>query len=305
MREIDYVLEFQNYIQSERSYSSYTVLNYVNDINEFRSWLKTNDYEDMIQITSRVARYYMDSLLAHFKKKSIARKMSSLRSFYKYLLSQGYIESNPFADITSPRIEKTLPKMVYLDEMEELFASIDTSTPLGLRNYAILDLLYGTGIRVSELCSLKLYDVDFYRQTIKVLGKGAKVRYVPLHDQLKGTLSDYIDIARPDFLKRNKNEQTDNLFVNFKGGPLTTRGVRVILNEITDNAAATLKIHPHMIRHSFATHLLDNGADLRSVQQLLGHVNLSTTQIYTHVSKERIREDYMKVHPKATRKKKI
>lgn len=302
MKEIDYVLEFQNYIESEKGYSEYTIFNYINDINEFRSFLKENDFDDMLLVTTNICRYYVNSLLQKFKKKSIARKMSSLRSFYKYLLSRGYVSSNPFMEVSSPKIEKSLPKMVYVDEIDKMFDSIDKTTPLGIRNYCLLDLLYGTGIRVSELCSLKLSDVDFYRQNIKVLGKGSKFRYVPLHNELISSLHDYIDIARADFLKRCKDEITDNLFVNFHGTNLTARGVRVILNEITDKMADTLKVSPHMIRHSFATHLLDNGADLRSVQQLLGHVNLSTTQIYTHVSKERIREDYMKVFPKATKK---
>ena len=179
---------------------------------------------------------------------------------------------------------------------------INTDTVLGIRNYAILEVLYGTGIRVSELCGIKLSDIDFYNKYITVYGKGAKERNVPIHDRLIESLKEYINYSRSDLLAKSKDKKSDKLFLNYKGGDLTSRGVRVVLDEITDQAAEKISIHPHMLRHSFATHLLNNGADLRSVQELLGHVNLSTTQIYTHISKEQLINEYEKYHPLANKK---
>ena len=173
---------------------------------------------------------------------------------------------------------------------------------MGMRNYALLETLYGTGIRVSELCGLKLGDVDFYNDQITVMGKGSKMRNVPIYEGLKKRLFDYIQFSRKELLGKAKGKPINILFLNSKGGPLTTRGVRVILDEITDKACTTLKVSPHMFRHSFATHLLNNGADLRSVQELLGHANLATTQIYTHIMDEKLKSEYLKYHPRARRK---
>jgi integrase/recombinase XerC len=162
----------------------------------------------------------------------------------------------------------------------------------------MLELLYGTGIRVSELCSLSISDIDFYNETILVAGKGNKERYLPIYDSIKNALLDYLEFARPSLLARSGNTDEKRLFLNFHGGPLTQRGVRVIINDICLRAAINQKAHPHMFRHTFATHLLNNGADLRSVQELLGHANLSSTQIYTHVSKENLRREFLKRHPR-------
>lgn len=300
MKAIEIVLRFKEYLETERSYSKYTVLNYLKDIEDFRNFLKTNGFGDLLEAKPNHVRYFISFLHGKgYNERTIARKMSSLRSLGRFMVREGIADLNVFADISSPKIKKTLPKFLYYQELDNLFEAIDVGTVVGKRDYAILELLYGTGMRVGELCSLRIQDLDFYNSSILVMGKGSKERYLPIHDHVKSALLDYLEFSRDELLKKNKKGPTDILFLNFKGGPLTERGVRVVLNSINLKAANALKISPHMLRHSFATHLLDGGADLRSVQELLGHENLSTTQIYTHVSKEQLREEYMKYHPRA------
>ena len=215
-------------------------------------------------------------------------------------MTENLVKSNPFQEVSSPKLDKTLPEQVDEDVMEKILDRIDTNTLLGSRNKALLETLYGTGMRVSELCSIKITDFDFFRMVVTIRGKGNKERQVPIYDLLKDEVISYNNGARMELVARNKDEIPAELFLNNHGKPLTTRGVRVILDDITKEAAETLKIHPHMIRHSFATHLLNHGADLRSVQALLGHENLATTQIYTHVSREKLIEEYKKHQPRTS-----
>jgi len=293
--------KFEMYLRNERNYSEYTILNYINDINEFKDYLQKESLGTLQSPTSNASRYYLFYLNNKgYKPRTTARKMSSLRSFYRFLMREGEVKENIFSDVSSPKIDKTLPKFLYSNEVESLFASINRETEVGKRDYALLELLYGTGIRVSECCSLEIDSIDYYNNNIIVMGKGKKERYLPLYDRLKEALYDYIEHARFKLLAKGKTNN-NQLFLNYRGGALTPRGVRVILNNLTERAAETFKISPHMLRHSFATHLLDNGADLRSVQELLGHVNLSTTQIYTHVSKEKLKEEYLKHFDRARR----
>lgn len=296
------IKEFYDYLKNEKNYSEFTITSYMNDINEYNNFIIMENYKSLVDLTPNISRQYLTYLNSKkFSKRSVARKMSSLRSFYRYLERNNKVDVNYFQNITSPKIDKTLPKFLYLEEIEELFNSINTNTSIGKRDYALLELLYGTGIRVSEFCNIKLSDCDFYNNEIIVMGKGSKERYVPISDNIKEAIYEYINSARNEFLARSKSGYSDYLFLNFKGTPLTTRGVRVVLDNVTARAAEELKLSPHMLRHSFATHLLDNGADLRSVQELLGHENLQTTQIYTHVSKERLKKDYMEHFPRAKR----
>lgn len=287
------------YLSEERRYSEHTVNNYFSDLLEYRNFLKDRgiNFLEISLNTGREFAYYLNK--KSFKPSSINRKLSSVRNFYRFLISEEIIRDNPFDQIENVKAEQKLPRYIYSNEIDELFNSIDRNNHLGNRNYAILELLYGTGIRVSELCNIKLQEIDFYNDNILISGKGGKERYVPMHQFVKESLLDYINTSRNYLLAQNKGEVVENLFINHRGGPLTTRGVRVILNNITEQAALNLQISPHMLRHSFATHLLDNGADLRSVQELLGHENLSTTQIYTHISKEKLKESYMTYHPRA------
>ena len=230
-------------------------------------------------------------------KKTMAKKISCLRSFYKFLLREKLVEANPFTLVTIPKAEKRLPKFFYENELQLLFQSCETETPLGQRNKALLELLYATGIRVSECCQIRLSEVDFFLGTVLVHGKGQKERYLPFGSLAKQSLELYINSGRKKLISEKNNH--DVLFVNHRGGPLTARGVRVILNSLIEESALNGHIHPHMLRHSFATHLLNHGADLRSVQELLGHAFLSSTQVYTHVTNERLRKTYMEHHPRA------
>lgn len=294
----EYLEKYRAYLQNERYYSPHTINNYTKDILEYLKYLE----QDNITLTNtglNLARNYAYTLAnKNLKPTSINRKLSSIRNFYRFLITQEVVKSNPFDAIETIKIEKKLPNYLYLDDLETLFNSIDQSTPLGVRNYCLLELLYGTGIRVSELCNIKLHDIDFYNNNILITGKGNKQRYVPIHESLREVLITYLNFARNELLK-DSDEIVDNLFVNHRGGALTSRGVRDILKNLVNESGLNVKISPHVLRHSFATHMLDYGADLRSVQKLLGHENLSTTQIYTHVSKEKLKESYLQHHPRA------
>ena len=291
---------FENYLLVERSYSTYTIDNYMKDIKDFETFVEGQGFGDLLNIaTHNVARYYISFLSDKYAKRSINRKLSSLRGFYKHLHEKGMIDINPFEDVQSVKTEKTLPHFLQKDEINQMFAAINNNTPTGMRDTLILELLYGSGLRVSELCGLTYKNFDFSNRLILVYGKGAKERYVPISDKAIEAIEIYKEVGRPTLLKKNKdNIDPDEFLLNHYGGPLTTRGVRVILNNIIEHTADTFKISPHMLRHTFATHLLDGGADLRSVQEMLGHVNLSTTQIYTHVSLEQTMKAYMEHHPR-------
>lgn len=296
------VKRFEAYLRNERNYSEYTILNYIHDIVDFEDYLTREKNGTLLNPNPNSGRYYLSYLnTKNYQPRSVARKLSSLRSFYRFLVQEEILEHNLFLDVIAPKADRTLPKFLYFEELDALFESINTNTVIGKRDYAILELLYGTGIRVSELCSLEIDSIDFYNNNMIVMGKGSKERYIPIHDNIRNVMLDYLEFSRRHLLAKSKNSDNNTLFLNFRGGPLTPRGVRVILNNINDRASENLKISPHMLRHSFATHLLDHGADLRSVQELLGHENLSTTQIYTHVSKEQMRSEYLKHFPRAKR----
>ena len=301
MANLDVIHLFKDYLENEKGYSDHTLTSYMDDIYTLIHFLDNEQFGDLLTVSPRIARFYVASLHEHYKPASISRKISSLRSLYNFLNKEGLMKVNPFTDVELPKKEKKLPKFIYPDEIENLFTSINTEKPLGKRNKLILEFLYGTGVRVGELCNIKLTDVDYSQGLVLIHGKGSKDRYVPLHENLQKQLSEYVILVREEFLKKT-DEKTKYLFLNFKGTPLTTRGVRLVINKILEDSEESLKISPHTLRHSFATHLLNAGADLRSVQELLGHSHLSSTQIYTKVTKEKLKENYMKAHPRANRK---
>ena len=290
---------FKNYIESERHYSEHTLESYLNDLYNLIHFLDNEQFGDLVHVSPRIARFYTATLHENYSPKSIARKISSVRSFFKFLVKEDIIDENPFLDVELPKQAKKLPNFIYPDEIKNLFTTIDTSTPLGIRNYLILEFLYGTGVRVSELCQVKLSDINYFDDTCLIHGKGSKDRLVPLHSRLINEITDYVLTARKDLLKKNESK---TLFLNHRGNPITPRGVRMVINKILLDSGESLKISPHTLRHTFATHLLNNGADLRSVQELLGHEHISSTQIYTKVSKDKLRESYMNAHPRANRK---
>ncbi|WP_019242319.1 MULTISPECIES: tyrosine recombinase XerC [Bacillus] len=291
------VCSFLQYLQLEKNYSDYTVEYYQIDIDEFYMFMIEQSIKGLHTVTYFDARLYLTKLYErNLAKKSIARKTSSLRSFYKWLMREKMVTDNPFALVSLPKKEQKLPQFLYEKEITALFNSIKVDTALGKRDLALLEILYATGIRVSECCGLTLKDIDFSLGTILVHGKGKKDRYVPFGKYAEEALHMYINDARNELLKHVKH---DFVFVNYRGEPITTRGIRYILTQLINNACRDGQLHPHMLRHSFATHLLNNGADLRSVQELLGHSNISSTQIYTHVTKEQLRKVYLSSHPRA------
>jgi integrase/recombinase XerC len=289
---------FIEYLQIEKNYSQYTIEHYQHDIGDFANFLKEQVISQFENVQYLDARIYLTLLYERkLARKSVARKISSLRSFYKFLLREKLIKDNPFALVTMPKAEKRLPDFFYEDELQQLFDSCETESSLGQRNKALLELLYATGIRVSECCQIRLKEIDFFLSTVLVHGKGHKERYVPFGSFASDTLEHYINNGRKMLMEGK--EQHDVLFVNHRGGALTVRGVRTVLDGMIEKSTLNGKIHPHMLRHSFATHLMNNGADMRTVQELLGHAFLSSTQIYTHVTNEYLRKTYMSHHPRA------
>ncbi|MDQ0156005.1 tyrosine recombinase XerC [Robertmurraya andreesenii] len=290
---------FLQYLQIEKNYSPYTVEFYHKDILSFFMFMSEQSIDNLESVEYSDVRIYLTRLFEQdLARKSIARKISSLRSFYRYLLREGLVAHNPFTQTSIPKVEKRLPDFFYEEELAILFGSCDLKDPLGQRNRAILELLYATGIRVSECCGILLQDIDFDLSTLLVHGKGRKDRYVPFGNFAHEALERYITYGRKDILA-HFNKEHQYLFVNSRGGPLTTRGLRTVLNSILERSSFNGKIHPHKLRHSFATHLLNNGADMRTVQELLGHASLSSTQIYTHVTNDYLRKTYQAHHPRA------
>ena len=281
--------QYLDYIKN-KNYSNYTVNSYSKDLDNFYIYLKQNNM-NIKKVNYKFLRGYLTVLYdKSYSKKTIARNISTLKSFFKYLKKQNIIESNPMNLIKTPKIDKKLPKFLNYDEIEKILSTPDTTTFLGKRNALILELLYSTGIRVSELVNIKLNDIDLSEEKILILGKGNKERYVLFGNKAKQKILDYL------------SEKTDNspyLIVNRYGNKITDRGIRKILDSIILEASLSYKISPHTLRHTFATHMLDSGADIEIVKELLGHESLSTTQIYTHVTSESLKRVYSKTHPRA------
>ncbi|GAA0331739.1 tyrosine recombinase XerC [Bacillus carboniphilus] len=293
------LIQFQEYMQIEKNFSSHTILHYTKDIESLFEFMAEQSISDLRELEYFDARLFVSKLFDQsFKRSSISRKISSLRSFYSFLMREGVVEQNPFQMLSLPKKEKRLPSFFYVEEMEKLLNSQFENNPIGQRDKLLLELLYSTGIRISEAENLKLEHIDFVVGTILVYGKGRKERYIPFGRYASDLLRIYINEGRQNLLTKNKKDHSF-LFVNYRGGPLTARGMRDILNKIMNKAAMQANIHPHMLRHTFATHLLNNGADLRSVQELLGHSHLSSTQVYTHVTKDHLQKTYKSFHPRA------
>jgi len=286
-----HIINFLKYLKIEKNYSSLTIINYGKDLKVFLKFLEEKKVNNYNEIDYQFIRKFLEFLYEEeYSKKTIVRHISSLRSFFKYLIKENIIKNNPMILISNPKLDKKLPKYLYYEEMEKILSIPDRSTPLGMRDLTILEMLYSTGVRVSELVNIKIEDIDFNEKTIKILGKGNKERIVLYSKVLSNYLDDYL-IKRSTF-KPNHNY----LFINKFGNKLTDRGIRLIIDNILKKGAVNFHISPHMIRHTFATHLLDNGADLKCVQELLGHKNLSSTQIYTHISNEHLRKVYLETH---------
>ena len=294
--------QFFDFMRVEKNFSLHTIKHYQLDLTEFFLFMEVQAISSVSVVSYADARLFLTELVQKgLSKKTISRKVSSLRSFYKFLVREKLARDNPFALLSLPKKESRLPRFLFESEIEALFDSIDSSTSLGARNLALLELLYATGIRVSECVAIKVDDVSFTLGTVLVHGKGQKDRYVPFGEHCRHTLEKYLEIRAMVMAQNNK--QHHFLWINHEGGALTDRGVRFILDKLIRSASDQMKLHPHMLRHSFATHMLNHGADLRAVQELLGHAQISSTQVYTHVTKERLKTVYETAHPRAKMRK--
>jgi len=289
--------DFKRYLEIERHASQYTLRNYLHDLRHFIDYAVKENIATLEDVDIQLLRLYIASLLEEgYEKSSIARKLSALRSFYSYLTQVNIITKNPLLTISSPKLTKRLPMFLSTDEVNKIIMTPDSSTPLGMRDKAMLEILYASGLRVSEIASLDIANVNLEEREIRVLGKGSKERITLMGKPAVSAIDFYIREGRPKLIGKRS---TDALFLNRYGSRLSKRSIEQILSRYATAAGLTKRVFPHMIRHSFATHLLDGGADLRVVQELLGHASLSTTQIYTHVTQTQARKVYLASHPRA------
>lgn len=282
-------------LEGERGVSSHTLTGYGRDLRHFARFLSGERVTVWSAVTLQIARRYVATMDRRYARSSVSRRLSALRTFYKYLYREGMVSRNPLVLVGTPKQPRRLPKFLTPHEVAALLAAPDVATLIGLRDRALLEVLYATGLRVGELTSLRRGDLPSSDE-IRIMGKGRRERIVLLTSAAQDALRRYVNEGRPS-LARHRN--VDAVFLNARGGPLSDRGVRVIVDRHIRKVAFDRRISPHALRHTFATHLLDGGADLRSVQELLGHASLATTQIYTHVSRDWLKRVYDRSHPRA------
>ena len=290
---------FIEYIRAARNASPHTVRGYASDIAQFVAFLEGDELgTNPADVDSRIMRRYLARLQKQgISKRSVARKLASLRAFFRHLLRKGLIEADPTTGLPSPKMEKRLPKFLRDEHIESLMQRPDVTQPIGFRDAAILETLYATGMRVSELVGLDLRDMDLSSGEIKVLGKGSKERITLIGRAAKEALVTWLNFGRGKLLA---DPRESAVFLNRNGGRLTARSINRLVDKYFGMVSDEMKISPHVLRHTFATHMLEHGADLRSIQELLGHASISTTQIYAHVSRERLKQVYEQAHPRAT-----
>jgi len=299
------------YLKDQKGYSQHTIRNYLNDLVQFSEFLSSRGDSahkesrgdwDIGSIDPLIISKYVGSFYGSLERTSIARRISAVRSFFLFLEKQGLNKGNPAADIATPRVEKYMPTYLPVDDVFRLLERPDREKPLGLRDLAILEVLYSCGIRAGEIEGLNIINIDFNERLVKVTGKGNRERVVPIGRQALKAVKEYLDATH--YIRRKAGEILPDspLFINFRGGRLSARSIGRIIKRYVKEAGLTSEISTHSMRHTFATHMLDGGADLRSVQKLLGHASLSTTQKYTHVSMDRLMEVYDKAHPRAKKK---
>lgn len=296
----DLIARFLAYIERSNSGSMHTVSAYQRDLCEFRDYLRAENIDSFEQADRIVVMNYIgelrsrDGINGPMKNTSIARKLSSLRSFYRYLNEYIGSMNNPFLYLKSPKPAKRIPEFLFYDEMENFLSSVDETKEEGIRNRALFELMYACGLRVSEVVNLRVEDIDFQEGILRIVGKGNKERLVPFYSFAADKIKSYLSVR-----EKWMREIHPYLFVNRHGRQLTSRGVQYLMEKQARACGMNIRVHPHMFRHTFATHLLDNGADLRVVQELLGHSSLSTTQIYVHVTQDRLKQAYIQAHPRA------
>lgn len=287
------ILEFKNYLLIDKKYSNSTIDNYIYCLRQYEEFMK-NQLLDLDNIKKDDIKRYLEYLKKQkMSPKTINRNLSCLRTFYKFLIVEKYLVTDPLEHIEAPKLRKTLPKVLSYDEVKNLL-EIDLINKYSYRNKAMLELMYATGLRVSELVNLKIHDVDFDLALLRTLGKGSKERIIPIGDYAIYYLSVYLNEYRDKLVKKDYN---DYLFLNNHGKKLSRQSFYKIVKELAVKKNIQTEFSPHTLRHSFATHLLDRGADIRSIQEMLGHSSLQTTEIYTHVSNKKLEDDYHKFHP--------
>lgn len=295
---------FLKQLELEKGVSPNTVEAYGHDIRCFLDFLAEvlERVDDPAKVGHLEIRAYLASLQkAKYSRRTIARRLAAVRSFFAYLCRKGICETNPARGVSAPKLAKVLPRFLHEEDVASLMEAPPQDTPLGLRDRAILETLYAAGLRVGELVGLDVEDVDLAHGFVKAFGKGGKERVVPIGAQARAALSEYMEKGRPQILRARSDARCDlgALFLNYRGERLSVRAVQLMLDRYIKKVSIDKKVSPHAIRHSFATHLLDHGADLRAVQELLGHVSVSTTQIYTHVTREKLKLVYDRAHPRA------
>lgn len=295
MQEI--LREYMVYLSVEKGLAQNTLSAYNNDLGKFVDYLKLNEITDLKEITREDLKGYLVDLRQHqLSSTSCARNVAALKSFLKFLYTEKYVETNLSAEIQSPKKDRVLPKFLTVEEVDRLLSMPDLATPAGCRDSAMLEVLYATGIRVSELITLKVNDINFEMSYLKCLGKGDRERIIPMGQTALRSLEHYINHCR----RLVKGAQTSEiLFLNNRGTGLTRQGFWKIIKKYGQLANIAIDLTPHVLRHSFATHLLENGADLRAIQEMLGHVDIATTQIYTHLLSKKLLDAYNKAHPRA------
>lgn len=293
--------QFLVYIELSKSGSKATNEAYHRDIERFISYIKSQGIDDLSKVDKQLIFKYITVLRSgkitdgKISNTTYSRNLSALRSFFKYLQKIHKVEDNPFRQFKNPKSDKKLPEFLTYDEIDKMLNCLDENDPIQLRDKAIISLLYACGLRLTEAASIKLEDIDFNERFIRIVGKGNKERLVPFYEECGIILKKYLKNARNLWIK----DDLQHVFLNQKGKMLSNRYIQIIVENVGIRAGLNKKVHPHMIRHSFATHLLDNGADLRIVQELLGHENLSTTQIYTHITIDKLKNVVQKAHPRA------
>lgn len=305
MNDQEVLKKFIDYLTYEKHYSPNTIKAYKYDIDEFRGFVISEGFGDSFIVRrERIFGYFLNHLSSvDIAPRTMARKISSLRTFYNYLNNEKLIDFNPTLTITTPKQQKRLPNVLTTKEINLIYDSIDTKSDLGKRNHLIFDMLFSLGLRASELCDLEIRNIDFNAGQIRIKGKGKKERVGIVHENLLEQLKEYITYVRVKLLAKSTDPNTNKLILNYRGNPLTTRGLRKIVYKLFKDAGEYIRVSPHMLRHSFASALLEGGADLRVVQELLGHEHIKTTQIYTHLSTEKIKKEYEAHHPRASKKK--
>lgn len=293
---------YLNYLKVNRQYSKLTLDSYARDIEKFALFLDKEDIQ-MNEVDAIVIRNFLtDELNEGISKRSCRRRLSALRQFYRFLVNKGYANDNPFNYIDSPKQPIKYPRALYKEQIKEILTlNSKRSDELAQRDQAILSVLYFTGLRASEAVNLTLQSISLNQRILRVIGKGNKERIVPFSNECKEALNKYIKDSRNVLLSKS-SVPTNVLFLNKYGKPLTTRGLEYILDDIEMKTGSFMGLHPHLLRHSFATHLLENGADLRTIQELLGHQSINATQVYTHVSTEEMQKEYSLFHPRAKNK---